>query len=166
MLAHHHQDDMAFFMRPEIPNYFCSLIRDSKVWCLCVVLRGGTLDSKMISWKLLLFEIPMIGICVRKNGDSKIPGSSHKHGNEKWVPPILVTFQIQSFSTSMMEKVNYLFLHTIDSAVFLSSNLVNLVGGWHSHLKNMRQSNWIMKPQKGVNIKKGLKLPPSESRYS
>ena len=66
MLAHQHQDDMAFFMRPEIPNYFYSLIRDSKVWCLCVILRGVSLDSKMISWKLLLFEIPMIRICVRQ----------------------------------------------------------------------------------------------------
>ena len=29
-----------------------------------------------------------------------------------------------------------------------------------THLKNMRKSNWIMKPQIGMNIKKYLKPPP------
>ena len=28
--------------------------------------------------------------------------SSHNHGSEKWVPPILLTFQIQPFFTSMI----------------------------------------------------------------
>ena len=33
--------------------------------------------------------------------------SSHNHGSQKWVPPVVVTFQIQSFSTSrfMGERV-------------------------------------------------------------
>ena len=51
--------------------------------------------------------------------------SSHNHGSEKWFPPIVLTFRIEPFSTSMImgERVNlWLFLlNRLDSAVGLFS---------------------------------------------
>ena len=40
--------------------------------------------------------------------DHSLYPSSHNHGSEKWVPPIVVTFQMQPFYTSMImgESVN------------------------------------------------------------
>ena len=41
------------------------------------------------------------------SGDSKY-NFSHNHGSEKWIPPILVSFQMHPFYTSMIvgESVN------------------------------------------------------------
>ena len=43
-----------------------------------------------------------------------------------------------------------LFLYTW---IFWFSNVIYIVGGWATHLKNMRKSNWIIFPGKGENNK-------------
>ena len=55
----------------------------------------------------LITVVPFVGPFLNLGFLSAIYPSSHNHGREKWVPPIVVTFQIQPFSTStnMGERV-------------------------------------------------------------
>ena len=47
-----------------------------------------------------------------------------------------------------------MFLVNVGKYAIHLGSLENIVGGWTTHLKNMRKSNWIISPIFGMNINK------------
>ena len=92
---------------------------------ICVDVSSKFLN---IWWSVFFFWVffhdsRCIRIPFKKSMPMDYP-SFHKHGNQIWVPPIIVTFQIQPFSTSMImgEKV---FTYTLfwKMATFIFKNV-------------------------------------------
>ena len=92
--------------------------------------------------------------------------SSYKHGSEKWVPPIVLTFQIYTFSTSMITPITKIFVQKTVSKLWnfpykpwanLDCSYVTLVSPPPHDPTNRGPLSWLFSV--GYHVKNSCSFP-------